>query len=80
MLHACVCGACPRQPSTMTAVACTAHLQNILLTRDLRAKLSDVGLAQLLAGQPYTRDDCRGTWAWAGQPRLFLSSILLPAL
>ena len=41
---------------------------NVLLTGDeRRAKIGDVGLAQLLAEEPYFRDSCQGTFAYAGE-------------
>lgn len=41
--------------------------KNILLGRDGRAKLADVGLARLLDGQAYFQDSFAGTLAWAGE-------------
>lgn len=48
--------------------------KNILMSRDGRAKLADVGLAQLLRGQSYRNDGFRGTWSWAGEYRSLLGT------
>lgn len=40
--------------------------KNILLTREGRAKISDVGLATVLEGEEYRPEGVMGTFAWAG--------------
>lgn len=66
--------------SSLASLECMYCLQNILLTRECRAKIADVGLAQLLAGQGYVKDSCQGTFAWAGERALGAGMAALLAL
>ncbi|KAK9807895.1 hypothetical protein WJX72_012418 [[Myrmecia] bisecta] len=45
--------------------------KNILLTRDGRAKIADVGMAKILTDGYFSRDNALGTFAWAA-PELLL--------